>query len=294
MDISEILSLFDWNNPFIQKLAFSAIVIFLAYLLAFGIVRFINIKIENLKKRHRTRRYIYYVTTGLALIVLALIWLEQTANFVTYLGFISAGVALALHEVIINIAGWVLVLIRRPFDLGDRIEWGDVCGDVIDVRVFYTTLLEVGNWVESDQSTGRLVHIPNSTIFKRPAYNYTDGFPYIWNEMHFLVTFESDWKKAKQIVLNMALKECESIQEKARQEIKKMARRYMIRYSKLSPITYTDIKDSGVEITLRYLTSVRRRRVIQNQLNEGILDRFAEERDIDFAYPTWRVYKQPE
>ena len=294
MDISEVLNLFDWNNPFIQKILFSVITIFLTYLLAFGIVKFINLKIENLKKRHRARRYIYYTTTGLALIVLALVWLEQTANFVTYLGFISAGIALALHEVIINIAGWILVLIRRPFDLGDRIEWGDVRGDVIDVRVFYTTLLEVGNWVESDQSTGRLVHIPNSTIFKRPAYNYTDGFPYIWNEIHFLVTFESDWRKAKQIVLNTAQEECESIQEKARQEIKKMARRYMIRYSKLSPIAYTDINDSGVEITLRYLTSVRRRRVVQNQLNERILDKFAEERDICFAYPTWRIYQQSE
>jgi len=73
----------------------------------------------------------------------------------------------------LSIAGWLLILIRRPFGVGDRIEINGIKGDIIDIRLFQTSLLEIGNWVHADQSTGRIVHFPNSFVFKAENYNYS-------------------------------------------------------------------------------------------------------------------------
>jgi small-conductance mechanosensitive channel len=285
----------DINDPLIQKILLSVGVVVITYLIGFGIVRFINSKVEDFKRRHQARRITYYSVFFIILIFILLIWLDRPSTLTTYLGVLSAGLALALHQVLLNIAGWILILLRRPFGLGDRIEWNQVQGDVIDIRVFYTTLLEVGNWVEADQSTGRLVHIPNSNIFNASLFNYTRGFGCIWNEIKFLVTFESDWEKAKEIILETGYEQSEEeIEARAKKRIYEMSKNYMIKYGKFTPITYVDIKGSGVQITLRYLTTVRMRRVLENNISESILKKFSQEPNIEFAYQTSRIYRRSE
>lgn len=201
---------------------------------------------------------------------------------------------LALHQPITSIAGWLLILIRRPYETGDRVEIGNIKGDVIDIRLFYTSILEIGNWVDADQSTGRIIHCPNGKIFTEPVFNYTRGFEYLWNEIKIVVTFESNWKKAKDVILEIGSKDYLDLGEKARDKIKRMSRKYMIHYEKLTPIVWTNIVDFGVELTLRYLTEARKRRFTQDAICQGILDRFNREPDIDFAYPTYRIYRKGE
>ncbi|WP_027339289.1 mechanosensitive ion channel family protein [Halonatronum saccharophilum] len=289
------MNYFDFNDPFVQKILISVGVVLLTYLIAIWIIRLINKKIEDYKHRHQARRYTYYLSTLLTIIIIIIIWADQSEAITTYIGFLSAGLALALHQVLLNIAGWLLLILRRPFDLGDRIEWDEIRGDVIDIRVFYTTLLEVGNWVEGDQSTGRMVTIPNSSIFSDPLFNYTKGFGSIWNELRFKVTYESDWEKAREIILDIGYQRSkEEVQSAAKKKIDKMSKSYMIKYGKLTPITYIDIKESGVQITLRYLTSVRQRRMIENNIYEEVLKAFSDETNIEFAYPTSRVYRRNE
>jgi small-conductance mechanosensitive channel len=191
-------------------------------------------------------------------------------------------------------AGWLLILIRRPYETGDRIQIGNNGGDVIDIRLFYTSMLEIGNWVDADQSTGRIIHCPNGKIFTEPIFNYTRGFEYLWNEIKIVVTFESNWKKAKDIIQEIGSKDYVDLGEKVRAKIKRMSKKYMIHYDKLTPIVWTNIVDFGVELTLRYLTDARKRRSTQDAICHSILDRFDKEPDIDFAYPTYRIYRQGE
>ena len=105
-----------------------------------------------------------------------------------------------------NLAGWVFIAIRKPFAVGDRIEIGDHTGDVIDMRLFQFTLVETGNWVDADQSTGRIIHIPNGWVFRQSTANYTAGFNFIWNEIPVTVTFESNWEKARDILSPRSLR----------------------------------------------------------------------------------------
>ncbi|MDD3375743.1 MAG: mechanosensitive ion channel [Candidatus Omnitrophica bacterium] len=284
----DFLNGFEIARP---KLVQTVLVLLLCYAFIFLLVRISNRRIKSLKARHAIRKNIVYIGNIILLFFVVLIWIHNIGSITIFLGVASAGVALALQEVILSVAGWFLILMRRPFEAGDRIELGDVKGDVIDIRLFQTSLLEIGNWVDADQSTGRIVHIPNSFVFKKELYNYTRGFEFIWNEIKVLVTFESDWKKGKEIMLAHAQSQAQGMESIVKSAIDRMAHSYMIYYQKFTPIVYVNIKDSGVELTLRYLTEAKKRRSTQDELSQMILDDFGKEPNVDFAYPTYRIIK---
>lgn len=218
------------------------------------------------------------------------VWYEGFQSIATFLGLLSAGLAIALKDLLVNLAGWIFIMWRRPFEVGDRIQIGNLVGDVIDLRIFQFTLMEIGGWVDADQSTGRVVHIPNGKVFTEAQANYHKGFQYIWNEIPVLITFESNWKKAKGILQKVGIKHAEHLSASAEQRIKEASRKFMIFYSKLTPTVYTSVKESGVLLTIRYLCEPRRRRDSEEAIWEEILEKFAHCPDIDFAYPTRRFY----
>jgi small-conductance mechanosensitive channel len=224
------------------------------------------------------------------LFVVGSIWFRGFQSISTYLGLVSAGIAIALQTPLVNLAGWFFILWRKPFTVGDRIQIADVRGDVIDQRIFMFSLMEIGNWVGAEQSTGRVVHVPNGKIFSESLANYTAGFQYIWNEIPVLLTFESNWQRAKEILIEIAAKHGEGLTETAEAEIRNAAGKMMIYVGALTPIVYTTVKDSGVLLTIRYLCNPRRRRGTEQQIWEDILHAFHENQDIDFAYPTQRHY----
>ncbi|MBN3038422.1 MAG: mechanosensitive ion channel family protein [Candidatus Omnitrophica bacterium] len=261
------------------------------YLTGSLIVKIINRQTWDLRRRHTARKITLY-SSGLLIIVFGIIfWLESIKSVAVVISIMGAGLVVALQDVIMCFAGWVLIMLKHPFTVGDRIEIGTIKGDVIDVRMFQTALLEVGNWVDADQSTGRVVHIPNSSVFKEKVYNYTEGFRCIWNEIKIVVTFESNWKKAQEIILRHANPEMDKMTEKVQYSIRRMAEQYMIHYEKLTPIVYVKIADNGVALTLRYLTEVKERRTTEDRISKNVLDDFAAERDINFAYPTYRLVR---
>ena len=188
------------------------------------------------------------------------------------------------------IAGWFFIIWRRPFNVGDRIQIGQHAGDVIDVRIFKFTLMEIGNWVDADQSTGRVLHIPNGLVLSEIVSNYSRGFQYIWNELPVLVTFESNWKKAKTILQEIVTKHAQHSSEVAQKHIQEASRRFMIFYSVLTPTVYTSVAESGVLLTIRYLCEPRTRRGTSETIWEDVLHQFAAHKDINFAYPTRRFY----
>jgi small-conductance mechanosensitive channel len=273
------------------KLFQTGLIVLGGYLTIFALVHIINRRVKDLKLKHSARKYVIYFLNILIVLYVLFLWVQSISSVTIFLSVISAGIALALQEVILSIAGWFLILVRRPFQVGDRIELGGVKGDVIDIRLFQTSLLEIGNWVDADQSTGRIVHVPNSTVFKKENYNYSRGFEFIWNELKLLITFDSDWKRAEEIMVRHGVKEAEGKEKVVRGKIDRMTKRYMIRYGQLTPIVYANIKDSGVELTLRYLTEARKRRTTQDALCRAILDDFEQEQNVNFAYTTYRIVK---
>jgi len=247
-------------------------------------------RVEDIRARYRWQKISSYVFVPAGILIVGRIWYAGFSSLATFLGLVSAGIAIALKDLLVNLAGWGFILWRRPFEVGDRIQLGEHAGDVIDIRIFQFTLLEIGNWVDADQSTGRIIHIPNGKVLTDVLANFTKGFQYIWNELPVLVTFESDWQKAKELLEGIAEKHGAHLTKAAEERIREVSRRFMIFYSALTPIVYTSVADCGVLLTLRYLCEPRRRRGSTQDVWEEILVEFARHNDIDFAYPTYRYY----
>jgi small-conductance mechanosensitive channel len=247
-------------------------------------------KTEDVHTRYQWRKFSAYVAFLIGVAILARIWFQGFGSLTTVIGLVSAGVAIALKDALVNLAGWVFIVWRQPFAVGDRIQTGETCGDVIDLRIFQFTLLEVGNWVHADQSTGRIIHVPNGRVFTDVLANYSKGFKYIWDEIGVLVTFESDWQKAKRVLHEIVARHAEHLSVEAERQLREASMKFMIFYSKLTPIVYTSVEDCGVLLTLRYLTEPQKRRTRMEAIWEDILRAFAQHDNIDFAYPTQRFY----
>ena len=254
------------------------------------LLRVVDRKLEDARTRYRWSKTSAYVAFAIGVAVVLQIWFEAVRSLGTFLGLLSAGLAIALKDPVANLAGWVFILWRRPFDLGDRIQIGPHAGDVVDLRIFQFTILEIGNWVDADQSTGRIIHIPNQKVFTEPTANYTDEFEYIWNEVAVQLTFDSDWRRAKEILADIAQREVGHYTAEAERSMQEAARTFLIYYRKLTPIVYTSVKESGVVLTVRYLCKARHRRGTAQGIWESVLEEFGRRPDIAFAYPTRRLY----
>ncbi|MFW6132698.1 MAG: mechanosensitive ion channel family protein [Planctomycetota bacterium] len=247
-------------------------------------------RVRDVARKYIASKTISYLLGAVALVALVRIWLGGAGGLATYLGLVSAGVAIALQDPLSNLAGWVYIMASKPFTTGDRIQIGDRAGDVIDIRLFQFTINEIGNWVNADQSTGRIVHVPNNRIWKDPCANYTQGFNFIWNELAVTITFESNWQKAKEILTRVAAEQSIIKSEHAAAQIRGAAQKFLIYYENLTPIVWTSVAASGVTLTVRYLCAPRQRRGSTGRIWEAVLKEFAACDDIDFAYPTRRFY----
>jgi small-conductance mechanosensitive channel len=291
MDI--LVSLRDalFNGQFLESKVFYTLLALVVFWLIRRLLLMVLLRDRDVQVQYRIRKTVAYVTYPLAFLVIGRIWFAGFEAVSTYLGLLSAGLAIALQTPLVNLAGWAFILWRQPFKVGDRIQIGNERGDVIDQRIFMFSLMEIGNWVDADQSTGRVIHVPNGKIFNEVLANYSQGFHYIWNEIPVLVTFESDWRKAKQLLNEIAQRHGTSLSEAAARKLREAAKKFMIFYSKLTPVVYTTVKDCGVMLTIRYLCEPRQRRGTEQAIWEEILDAFAAHDDIDFAYPTQRYYR---
>ncbi|MFK8186135.1 MAG: mechanosensitive ion channel family protein [Phormidesmis sp.] len=288
-EVADSESLFD-DLAIRQNLIASAVGLLLIVLLRVIFTRFINERIKDPRVRYSWRKWLGYASYGLYGIGLTVLWLPAFDGLPTFLGLSAAGLAVVLRDPLVNIVGWLFILWRQPFRMGDRIQMDANAGDVIDIGVFQFTLMEIGNWVETDQSTGRIIHVPNGQVFQHAIANYSQGFKYIWHEIPVLITFESDWEAAKKILFIQVNNHAEHLSGSAEEHLRRAASRYMISYSKLTPTVYTTVKESGILLTMRYLCEPRRRRGSEQVLWENVLREFAKKPDISLAYPTLRYY----
>ncbi|MFP4311505.1 MAG: mechanosensitive ion channel family protein [Nitriliruptoraceae bacterium] len=256
----------------------------------FAVVRGITRRVDDPTVWYPARKATSYVVVTVGFLGLSWIWVAALGDLATFFGLAAAGIAVALSDVLRNIAGWVYIVVRRPYRVDDRIEIGAVAGDVIDIRVQRTTLLEIRNWVDADQSTGRIVHVPNGYVFTQQVFNFTEGFGYIWHEIPLLITFESDPDVAEAI-LQRALEEVGGhTPEQAEERIRAASRAYKIRYTHLTPTVYLTVKPGGILLTGRLLVDARRRRAIDQQVWRRVLAELRDEPRVELTYPVSRVH----
>lgn len=278
------------DNEILFKIIYTIMILVISWIIKSFINHIIQKKIDENNARFTVKKIVHYLLTLLAVIFIGSVWIVNFSKIGTVFGLFAAGIAISLKDIFLNITGWLFIYIRRPFTIGDRIEIDGSAGDVIDIRLFQFSILEIKNWVDADQSTGRIIDIPNGLVFTNHQINFNKGFDYIWNEIKILVTFESDWEKAKSILGEIIETECEPVIKQAKDELTKATKKYLIMYANIKPIIYTSIEDSGVLLTIRYLCKPRNRRNSEHNIYEKILKEFTQQSSVDFAYPTKRLY----
>ncbi len=280
----------DRDTSTFIKLTATLAIILVAWLINHLANRFILRRVEDPKSQYWAKKAKTYLIVAIAFISIWWVWIAGLRSVATFLGLLAAGLAIALKEPLGNIAGWLFIIIRRPFQVGDRIQIGDHIGDVADLRVFQFSLLEIGSWVDADQMTGRVIHIPNGWVFQQAQINYAIGLSFIFDELPILITFESDWEKAKHILSELATRHSipPEEMEKVRREI--VVSDFMVENFELDTAVYTSVEDSGVLLTIRYICDPRKRRQAAQTMWESVLLEFAKHPDIDLAYPTTRFY----
>ena len=259
------------------KLTILTILIFFVFGIIKSIIKKIysNLPVNDKKKFFRNRK-IRIILTAISFILVFLLWGEKLSGIITLISFISAGLTIAIREIIFNFFAGMYININRPFEIEDRIEIDDVMGDVISKHALGFEILEIGKRVYGEQSTGRIIHIPNSYIFTKTLKNYTKVFKYIWDEIKVDVSLDADIKKTEEILYeivfdNETLKE---IPKKMEDAVDEAILEYRIYYNNLDPIIYIKIERSHIEMYIRYLVNPKKARDVQNEINMRIMEEY--------------------
>ncbi|MGK5095248.1 mechanosensitive ion channel domain-containing protein [Deltaproteobacteria bacterium TL4] len=285
LDRINVLNLFHSGD---QKLTGSLSICLLLWIFHLLINKIVSRQTTEAHTRYNWRKGSSYALFFAGLILIGRLWIQGLEPVLTFLGLIAAALTVTQKESIMNLVGFIFILWRNLFLSGDRVQIGTYQGDVIGIGFFYFTLMEIGNWVGGDQSTGRIIKVPNSLILTTPITNYTKGFPFIWNEMALEVTFESDWKKARMILQTIAEKQTVATVKKA-EGVLKTIEDEMIKYHYLTPMVYVKphtMKPVGILLTLRYLCEPRMRRDSESRMWEAILDEFSRHEDLMISFET--------
>ncbi len=273
------------------KLILSVVVLIVLLLLRRAAIRLLETRHLEPTERYRAAKAIEYVFYLLLFLLVAPIWLEGIQGVLTFAGLLVAAIAVALREPIASIAAWLYILWRKPFVLGDRVEVDGVAGDVADIGPFVFSLMEFGDASRSvRQSTGRLIHIPNSFVFGQRVANASRVWAYMWHEIPVVITFESDWPKAKAAFLQIAERRAGRFVAEAEAEMRKAATQIMAVDDSLAPAVYTRGAGHGVELSIRFVVAVPQLRQTEQAIWEDILNLCARDPSIRPAYPTTRGF----
>lgn len=259
------------------RLVATAVVVVAAAVLLGVAGRFAGWWLDDPYARYHARKLTRYAIFLAAIIALAVVWRSLAGNVGVILGFAAAGIAFAMQEVIGAIAGWFNITSGRIYRVGDRVELGGVRGDVIDITLLRTKMLEIGSaeddesWVKGRQHTGRIVAVSNKSTFTSPVYNFSAIFEFIWEELTIPIAYRSDWHEAEQIIKEEAVRA--SASEGARAAISAMERRYPIPHAEVEPRVFVRATDNWMELSARFVVPVREARTAKDAMMRRIRER---------------------
>ena len=271
--LTEISQISGINIIYI-KLIIKTISIFLILNIIRKIVIILLKTIKNSKAKYLIIKQFRLTITILKIAIFIFLWEEYISNFMTLLSFVSASITIALRDIIFNFFSGIYIKIRKPFQIEDRIEINEHKGDVININTLSFELLEVNNENFMGQSTGVITNIPNSTIFAYPLRNYNKAFKYIWNEITIKVPLNCNLQKTKSIIYKIVNSNeiIKKIPNKMKNQIKNVTSEYRIYYNQYEPIIYTQVIDSHIELTVRYLIHPKKARYVNSTIWNKIIE----------------------
>lgn len=249
-----------------------AIGLAIVWLIANLVRRFVTDRVGDADHRYKLRKAFTFVSYLAAALVAAAVFSRQLGGLTVAFGVAGAGIAFALQEVIASVAGWLAVMFGGFFKVGDRVQLGGIKGDVIDIGVLRTTLMEIGQWVNGDQYNGRIVRVANSFVFKEPVFNYSADFPFLWDEILVPIKYGSDHAYARQLIQRVADEVVGDYARGAEQAWAPVTRRYLIEPASVQPTVSLVANENWIAFTLRYVVDYKARRSTKDRLFTRLLE----------------------
>lgn len=252
-------------------------------------------KIKENESRYKAKKLSSIIGYVLTIILITVVFSDKLGGFTVAFGVAGAGIAFALQQVIVSIAGWMAIVIGGYYKSGDRIQMGGITGDVMDIGVLWTTIMETGQWVDGDLYNGRIVLISNSNVFNDPVFNYSGNFPFLWDEIKIPIQFGSDYEQASELFFNIGATIAGNLTELSHEKWNLMQDKYRLENASTEPMVSIIANDNWVEYTLRYVVNYKKRRVTKTALFTQILKAVeATNGKIKFASSTFQLVESPD
>jgi len=229
-------------------------------------------KIKEKRTKYSFKKITSIMYVGSFMGALVVIWSGGTQEVTVAFGLVTAGIAFALQDVLKNLAGAVIIYLNRLYVVGDRIEINSKTGDVLDIGIFYTTILEIREWITSDSPTGRISTIPNGWVIANNVNNYTKDHNYIWDEIAMSLDYKSDVKYTQEKFMNIVTLQTLQFVEKAKKSIESMGEKYYLGEANADPVIFITLTDKEILLKIRYTVETRQRGVIKDKISNLILE----------------------
>ncbi len=291
-----VLWLIDYTYPdaYIVKSAITLAALAITYFF-FSILLYTLLapRVTAAKTQYQMRKLLSILNLAFSFGAVIMIWVVDPQALMVSFGLLAAGVAIALQDVFRNIVGGLTIFIGSPYRVGDRVKIKDAVGDVIDTRIMYTTLLELREWVDGDQPTGRLVIVPNGHLLSGNVYNYTRDNNFLWDELVVPISYDNDWQAASEMVHKLVEKETAEVTDQARSELSSMMSKYYLTTREVQTRVYMVLTSNYLELHIRYICLTRERRETRNRLSRSILEEF-EQKGVAIGSSTLEITKFPD
>ena len=232
--------------------------------------RFLKKKLPDNSLKYKSQKGIEVIGYFLAILITISYFTGSIKDFGLAIGLLTAGITITLQELILSIAGSFYIFFVKVYKPGDRIEINGIKGDVIDIDSIYTSMMEIGEWVSSDNYTGRIVKLSNAFVFKGPVYNYSQDFPFVWDEFNLPIRYGSDMELAKKIIIEVAQDKLSGYVQESLAKWKGVVDKYYIEDAQVDPTLAITITDNWTQMNLRYIVDYKKRRYTKHLLNEEI------------------------
>lgn len=263
-------------NPSVGKVVTLAIGIAVIWILIKVIQRKLFSKIQSNDNRYQAKKISTFLGYLLTILLLTIVYSDKLGGFTVALGVAGAGITFALQEVIASFAGWIAIMFGGFYKTGDRVQLGGIKGDVMDIGVLRTTIMETGEWVDGDLYNGRIVFIANSFVLKEPVFNYSGEFPFLWDELTIPIDYGSNYQLAEKIITDAANSLAEELSIESKENWNKLRLKYRLEEAQTEPMISMKTKDNWVEFTLRYVITFNKRRSMKSNLYARILHKIEE------------------
>lgn len=258
-------------NPLSLRIGISLFGLLILVVVTYSIRRSIPRYFHESYKRYTISKITEFSAYFLGLVFLSVVFSDTLGNLAVILGAATAGIALALKELIVSMAGWLAISFGDTYRVGDRVQISGVKGDVIDVGLVRTTLMELGEWVQGDLYTGRIVRVANGNVFAGATYNYSRDLPFLWDEIVVKITTESDVMQARQIFHSIVSDAVDGYVSDAKLAWERLKEKYLVEDETIDPLITMVIQDNKYEFTLRYPVDYRQRRIVRDQIFSSIV-----------------------